>query len=119
MEKISVISLEMLDSTSSHLSHLIKDGKHSLPLAVTSRSQTKGRGRQGREWVSPAGNLYLSLAFAAENLDKADLPLVPIYVAPLIADWVQKRFGFRVTLKWPNDILFSGSKRVFISFNSP
>jgi BirA family transcriptional regulator, biotin operon repressor / biotin---[acetyl-CoA-carboxylase] ligase len=75
------------------------------------RAQTAGRGRQGRIWISPSGNLYASLLL----LDAAPMGVAPQlgFVAgvalahalrPLVAE------DARLKLKWPNDILFDGAK---------
>lgn len=50
-------------STNSELSELIKTGaiNHNTPQLMTADSQTAGRGQHSRSWVSPIGNVYLSL----------------------------------------------------------
>ncbi len=78
---------------------------------VAARQQTAGRGRVGRSWVSPPGNLYLSV------LLRLDLPLARLaelsFVAALaVADMVDSFLppDFRAALKWPNDVLVEGAK---------
>ena len=54
-------------STNGVLRRLIGDGTAADGTVVVSDSQTAGRGRLGRRWVSPAGsNLYLSALFRPE-----------------------------------------------------
>jgi BirA family biotin operon repressor/biotin-[acetyl-CoA-carboxylase] ligase len=78
---------------------------------VWAREQTAGRGRRGRGWESPRGNLYLSLILrpqctpqqAAELGFVAGLGLVDALgsvIPPMI----------EVHLKWPNDLLLNGRK---------
>ncbi len=82
------------------------DGSLYVALA---EQQTAGRGRRGRDWVSPFGaNLYLSLvasfsggAAAIEGLSLA----VGVAVRRALL-----RFGCDSELKWPNDILCGGDK---------
>jgi BirA family biotin operon repressor/biotin-[acetyl-CoA-carboxylase] ligase len=77
--------------------------------AVVAEAQTAGKGRRGRSWVSPRGNLYLSVVLR---------PAVPVYKAPLItlmgavavASAIRKHLGVPAAIKWPNDILISGKK---------
>ncbi|MHB8844727.1 MAG: biotin--[acetyl-CoA-carboxylase] ligase [Nitrospirota bacterium] len=77
--------------------------------AVVAETQTDGKGRRGRNWVSPRGNLYFSVVLR---------PPVPVYKAPLItlmgavavASAIRKRLGVPAAIKWPNDILISGKK---------
>lgn len=78
---------------------------------VHADEQTAGRGRMARRWISPAGNLYLSV------LLRPDLPLMRrpelSFVAALaVADTVDALLPkhVRATLKWPNDVLVAGAK---------
>ncbi len=80
-------------------------------VVVTARQQTKGRGRFGRRWSSPPGNLYASFllrpgvpaARAAELGFVAGLAVMDACDALLPAEQ-------RVSLKWPNDVLLDGAK---------
>ena len=76
---------------------------------VIAETQTGGKGRLGREWASPRGNLYLSVILR---------PAVPVHKAPLItlmgavavAAAVREHLKVPAGIKWPNDILVSGKK---------
>ncbi len=70
-------------------------------------AQTRGRGRQGRAWHSPPGNLYLSVALPAPSgLTHGLLPLAAgVAVAQALAGW-----GVPARLKWPNDVLVGDRK---------
>lgn len=79
-------------------------------LAVLARGQEKGRGRQGRAWLSPAGEgVYLSVLLR---------PPIPAYeanwlgvVGALAAANALESAGVQnITLKWPNDVLARGRK---------
>lgn len=76
---------------------------------ITADSMTAGRGRQGRPWVAPKGNLYFSLI-----LRPIDVPLVRwgelSFVAGLAAGEAVGQFGPSWQLKWPNDVLVEGAK---------
>ena len=37
-------------------------------ILYLAEEQTKGRGRMGKEWSSPVGNIYMSIAFLSQNL---------------------------------------------------
>jgi BirA family transcriptional regulator, biotin operon repressor / biotin---[acetyl-CoA-carboxylase] ligase len=73
--------------------------------------QTKGRGRLGRVWRSPPGNLYASLLLidASPPALSAQLGFVA-GVALAGALKVLLRDASRLRLKWPNDALFDGAK---------
>lgn len=80
-------------------------------LWVVAASQTGGRGRQGRAWSSPPGNLYASLLL----VDRVPPPLAPQlgFVASVaLADAVERLVGPgpALALKWPNDLLADGRK---------
>ncbi len=66
--------------------------------------QTGGRGRQGRSWHSPVGNLHAS---ALVRLRPGDPP--PSTLA-LVAAVALHAPAHRTMIKWPNDILVEGSK---------
>ena len=84
-------------------------GAHGTVLSAS--RQTDGRGRRGRGWVSPAGNLYLSLLLrpscalsAASQLAFVSALSVANALAPLLpADAAPQ-------CKWPNDVLAGGGK---------
>lgn len=71
---------------------------------VMAESQTAGRGRYGRTWQSPKGNLYMSLVLP--DLGKNNVA-IPFLTAVAVADSLP---GFDISLKWPNDVLLSGKK---------
>ena len=72
-------------------------------LVVTADKQTKGKGRKGKKWHSPEGNISLSIAFADREFD------VPISIATgiLVKDALTEVFNLdSIKLKWPNDLVF-------------
>ena len=75
--------------------------------AVVADSQSAGRGRMDRKWVSPAGvNLYMSVVLRpprhAEHLT---------LVAPLaVIGALERQCGLAARVKWPNDVLVNGRK---------
>jgi len=74
---------------------------------VTALEQTAGRGRLGRYWASPAGNVYLSVVLRLELPRVVELGFV---AALAVADTVDAYLPGRATLKWPNDVLVDGGK---------
>ena len=81
----------------------------SVPTLLVAQTQTAGRGRAGRAWLTaPSAALTFSLAwpFAAPLQALVGLPLaVGVTIAETLAD-----FGVEVQLKWPNDVLQGGRK---------
>lgn len=76
-------------------------------MAFFTLDQRNGRGRLGRRWLSPPGNLALSATLHAPDLKCASL--VPVIVG-LAVYRVLAEFANKLTLKWPNDILRDGKK---------
>src|SRR5260370_9238900 len=54
------VAHEVLGSTNAEALQLARQGEHG-PLWITADRQTAGRGRRGRAWISPPGNLHASL----------------------------------------------------------
>ncbi|CAD5108853.1 bifunctional biotin--[acetyl-CoA-carboxylase] ligase/biotin operon repressor BirA [Zestomonas carbonaria] len=80
------------------------------PFLVTAEGQSAGRGRRGRDWVSPfAENLYCSLALrldgGARQLEGLSL-VVGLAVLRALQDVGLSDIG----VKWPNDLLAAGKK---------
>ncbi len=82
------------------------------PLWVVAERQTQGRGRRGRPWSSPLGNLYASLLLVDAG-PPARLPELCFAAALALYDAV-RAVSFidplRIGLKWPNDVLVDGAK---------
>ncbi|HXY54877.1 MAG TPA: biotin--[acetyl-CoA-carboxylase] ligase [Nitrospirota bacterium] len=76
---------------------------------VIAETQTGGKGRVGRKWISPKGNLYLSVILRPEMpLNKA--PMITLMGAVATATAIRKQCGVHAVIKWPNDILIAGRK---------
>jgi BirA family biotin operon repressor/biotin-[acetyl-CoA-carboxylase] ligase len=103
-------ALDSIDSTNAEAARRATAGAPAGTLVWALR-QTAGRGRRGRAWSSPAGNLYCSLL-----LRPAVSPPVAAslgFVAGLaLAEAVDSLLpaGRRSELKWPNDLLVDGRK---------
>ncbi len=94
---------EDVDSTNRLLAEMARadapDG-----LVVVADSQTAGRGRLGRPWVSPRGmNIYTSVLLRHPAVE--GITWIPLLAAVAVARSVQLRAGLSVKIKWPNDVL--------------
>jgi BirA family transcriptional regulator, biotin operon repressor / biotin---[acetyl-CoA-carboxylase] ligase len=79
-------------------------------LVVTGEVQTAGRGRQGRAWVSPHGNLYSSFLLRPA-VKPAQAGEFGFGVSVAVAETVERLApGQTATCKWPNDVLVAGRK---------
>src|SRR5688572_17809256 len=69
---------------------------------VMALTQTAGRGRLGREWVSPPGaGLYLSIICR----NAAIAPILTLAGGVAVALGIRRATGLPVLIKWPNDIV--------------
>jgi len=102
----TLVALASVGSTNDEAARLAEAGAPEGTV-VWSREQTGGRGRRGRHWASPIGNLYTStiLRPACSAARAAELGFV---AAVAVADIVPA--GREVRLKWPNDVLVGGGK---------
>ena len=80
------------------------------PFWVTAESQTAGKGRSGRAWQSPVGNLYASLALSltCDRATAVQLSLVAGVAAHATLSRAIK--PSQLTLKWPNDLMVGQAK---------
>lgn len=77
--------------------------------AVLAETQTAGRGRHGRRWISPPGNLYLSVLLDAQAAEPAGLGLLAgVAIADALATLLPDSIALH--LKWPNDLIVDGRK---------
>jgi len=101
---------EVLESTSSLVKQRAEDGA-AEGLAIQALRQSAGRGRQGRGWDSPAGNLYISVLLRPA-VPLRDAPQWSFVAAVALAETLKALLPEAATLKlkWPNDLLLQGAK---------
>ncbi len=94
-------------STNDDLAALARDG---APEATWLRAerQTGGRGRQGRAWLSPPGNLYISTLVRLRPADPP-APTLALVAAVALHETVAHHAP-GVTIKWPNDLVAGPAK---------
>jgi BirA family transcriptional regulator, biotin operon repressor / biotin---[acetyl-CoA-carboxylase] ligase len=101
---------EALPSTADRIAAAVEAGEPG-GLAVLARQQTAGRGRSGRSWASPPGNLYCSMLLrpAGSAREAAQWSLLAgVAVAEAAREIDPEPAALR--LKWPNDLLRHGAK---------
>ena len=103
------LTLEEVDSTNEEARRRARAGEAG-PLWITAARQTSGKGRRGRVWIAPPGNLSATLLIrpAGPAAVWAQLSFV---AAVATAEMLAKELrGGEVALKWPNDVLAGGKK---------
>ncbi len=111
MNSMSAIrTVKATGSTNDDLAALALDG---APEGIWLRAerQSGGRGRQGREWHSPPGNLHAStlVRLRPGDPEAATLALVAAVALHEVASAFVPR-GTRLEIKWPNDLMVVGAK---------
>ena len=102
----TLVALDTVGSTNDEAAHLADAGAPEGTV-VWSREQTGGRGRRGRHWASPVGNLYTSTILRPDCPAQRATEL-GFAAALAVADIVPA--GREVRVKWPNDVLVGGGK---------
>lgn len=95
-------------STNAEALALARSGERG-PVWVTAETQTAGRGRRGKVWISEPGNLYATLLLTDPSpLERA--PQLSFVAALAASDAIAQITEGVVALKWPNDVLLDGAK---------
>ena len=104
-----IYSYETTDSTMDVAHRLAQSGSREGTV-IFSEGQSKGRGRMGREWLSPKGKgIYLSLILRPD-VSPADAPKITLMSAVAVANTIRKATHLGALIKWPNDILINNRK---------
>jgi len=107
-----LVKLETTDSTNAEAMRRANAGDPG-PLWVWSARQSSGRGRQGREWHSQAGNLFASLLIGVA-CPLRTAPQLALVAGVVAYDTIDKLMGEgshpEILLKWPNDVMLDDAK---------
>jgi BirA family biotin operon repressor/biotin-[acetyl-CoA-carboxylase] ligase len=105
-----LLELASIGSTNDLARRLAEAGEPA-GLFVRAERQTAGRGRHGRTWQSPPGNLYASLLLRPTR-PAAEVASLSLVTALALAEAVETLSEGRIAprLKWPNDVLVDGAK---------
>ena len=117
------IHFELTDSTNTQ-ARLLAAAHPGERLLVTAAEQTAGRGRQGRQWISPRGGAWLTIAWTmrlAPAAYRAASLAAAVGVRRALIELLTRgmpaeaaAFAPRPLIKWPNDLLIDDAKVVGI-----
>ena len=106
-------------STLDVAAHLLADTATPTPhlTTVIADSQSAGRGRLGRSWVTPPGQALLASTIVSlpASLPTEALGWLLHACALAVRDALSERLtplGHAITLKWPNDVLVDGQRKI-------
>jgi BirA family biotin operon repressor/biotin-[acetyl-CoA-carboxylase] ligase len=99
-----------LPSTSDFCIARAKEGE-AAGLAVLAARQSAGRGSRGREWLSPPGNVALSVLLRPD-ITPAESGMFPLLAGIAVVKAIERVLpgGAAPLLKWPNDVMIEGAK---------
>ncbi len=105
-----ILFFDSLPSTNDRALEIGRQRQDPEGIVVLADMQTRGRGRLGRTWISPAGvNLYFTVLFSPpSSIDETRLITLAAPVAAVRA--IRGSAGLKAGIKWPNDILIGGKK---------
>ena len=105
-----VLRFESLPSTNLEAARQATEGAPE-GLCVVAAEQTSGRGRLGRQWISPKGaGLYLSVILRP-TLPQSRWPLLALMAAVAVHEALLESCELLTDIKWPNDIV-AGEKKL-------
>ncbi|MBV8538109.1 MAG: biotin--[acetyl-CoA-carboxylase] ligase [Alphaproteobacteria bacterium] len=104
-----LVALQSVDSTNEEAKRRARAGAPDKTL-ICAAMQTAGRGRGGRTWTSPAGNLYLSLVLRPDCPARRAAELGFVAAVALGAALLDSAPDLPLAFKWPNDVLLRGRK---------
>lgn len=100
----------------------------SVPIVVTAKMQTAGRGTGGRPWLCDEGNLFMTMAIPKARVPEACIPVLPLTVGVAVHASITSALAQQpqpptssssaasspaapvVKAKWPNDVLINAEK---------
>jgi BirA family biotin operon repressor/biotin-[acetyl-CoA-carboxylase] ligase len=100
---------EETTSTNDVVARLARDGVKE-GVVVFAESQSKGRGRLGRRWVSPARKGLWFSVLLRPNIQPQAATQLTIAAATALARAITLQTGIVPEIKWPNDLLIRGKK---------
>ncbi len=106
----SLIRLDEVESTNDEARRRLLDGAAVDLLVIQADRQSQGRGRRGRTWISPAGNLFFSLLIDIDGRLPQAAQLGFAAAVALVQTFRDLVPTIPFTCKWPNDVLAEGRK---------
>jgi len=104
----SILFSREVDSTNKWARELATYGADEGTV-TTAETQTKGRGRLNREWVSPTGGLWFSIILRP-NVSPTEAVRLTFVAGLAVTKVLREMFDLRAETKWPNDVLANGRK---------
>jgi len=105
-----IICLETATSTNDVAMELAVQRENPEGIVVIADTQTKGRGRFGRTWISPPGVNFYFTVILRPPIPPHEAALITLMAAVAVVSAIREYTGLKAGIKWPNDILINGKK---------
>lgn len=100
--KVHHLHLKTCPSTQKYLQEFVHNSKSQAPHTIVSTAhQTDGTGRRGNQWL----HFDNAIAFSFTINPLEPLTLTPLEIGLYITQYIKNKFGKKILLKWPNDLL--------------
>ena len=104
-----IIHFNTIDSTSNKAKQMAYQGA-AEGTVVISEEQTGGRGRLGRQWMSPKGTgIWMSIILKPQ-IEPQEATKITQVAAAAVALAIRNLTGCKPGIKWPNDVILGGKK---------
>jgi BirA family transcriptional regulator, biotin operon repressor / biotin---[acetyl-CoA-carboxylase] ligase len=108
-DKHDLFYFDTVSSTNILAMDMAEQGCHEGTVVIAD-TQTSGKGRLGRSWLSPAArNLYMSLV-VRPAIPPGDATALTLLSAGACSMAIANHCGLPVSIKWPNDLIANGRK---------
>ena len=104
----NIVYEEVMESTNTYAKMLGEENVMNDAVVIAKR-QTAGRGRRGRNWISPEGNCYISLLLKP-SIKTEHASRLTLVTAIALAETIKNVSGLETQIKWPNDVVIAGKK---------
>lgn len=107
--KFTILRFDSIDSTNNEAANQARKGAPE-GLCVVARRQTKGRGRNGRNWISETdAGLFFSIVLRPK-IETKYFPLVTLTAAVAVSSLLSEFYDLSPDIKWANDVLINDKK---------
>ena len=97
-----------VDSTNEVAKKLAREGAPEGTIIIA-ESQSRGKGRRGKKWISPLGGAWLSIILRPNTLP-INAPQLTFIAGVAAAQTIKDEYGLDAGIKWPNDVLIDKKK---------
>ncbi|HEX3013907.1 MAG TPA: biotin--[acetyl-CoA-carboxylase] ligase [Methanobacterium sp.] len=97
-----------VDSTNEVAKKLAREGAPEGTVVIA-ESQSRGKGRRGKKWISPLGGAWLSIILRPTTLP-INAPQLTFIAGVTAAETIKEEYRLDAGIKWPNDVLIDNKK---------